>query len=126
MRDIPIEQMDERRLRVELLAAWAANQLLLVMAQEHTNWGKDQVFHYCTKGIAPYPRVICSVCPPEVPIDGSTDFNVYERLVELQVENARLTEREQVVDALEAAGVEYWAGYEGAMEILRKIQNGTT
>lgn len=45
-------------------------------------WGKDLIFHHCVKGIAPYPRLLCSVCPPTVPIDGSTDFNAYEKLKE--------------------------------------------
>lgn len=47
------------------------------------DWGRNQIFHHCVKGIAPYPRILCSVCPPTVPIDGSTDFNAYEKLKRL-------------------------------------------
>lgn len=60
-----------------------------VIAEEKASmvWGKDQIFHHCVKGIAPYPRVLCSVCPPTVPIDGSTDFNAYEELKRLYSAN---------------------------------------
>lgn len=65
MKDIPIEQMDERRLRVELSSALSANRLLLEA-------------------------------------------------------NEKLMEREQLLDALEAAGVDNWEGYDEAMEILEE------
>lgn len=121
MKDIPIDQMDIGRLRVELSSALIANQVLI---GQQKAWGKDQLFHYCPKGLKPYPRFLCSVCPPG-PLDGSEDFNAYERLMELKVENARLTEREQVLDALEAAGVDNWQGYDYAMELLAEEENGT-
>lgn len=122
MKDIPIDQMDERRLKVELSSALTANQLLI---KRQKYWGKNQIFHYCTKGVAPYPRLLCSVCPPAVPVDGSTDFNAYDKIKELVIEVARLRKIEQRLDALEAGGVDNWQGYDYAMEQLQEEQSGT-
>jgi len=62
-------------------------------------WGKDQIFHRCVKGIAPYPRVLCSVCPPTVPMDGSVDFNAYEELKRLTDE--AISQAEKIARKLE-------------------------
>ena len=37
----------------------------------------------------------------------------------LRVENNRLQERDRLLDALEAAGVDNWEGYDVAMDILQ-------
>lgn len=43
----------------------------------------------------------------------------------LEAENKKLRERDRWLDALEAAGVDNWEGYDKALEILREEQNET-
>ena len=42
-----------------------------------------------------------------------------------KIEKKTLIKRLELLDALEAAGVDNWEGYDEALEILRKNQDGT-
>lgn len=103
MKDIPIDQMDERRLRVELSSAFVANRLLndvnselkaekLILLEENRSLLKANL----------------SFAPTQI---------------KLQIENRNLEKRAQKLGALEDAGVDNWEGYDDAMKLWEE-ENG--
>lgn len=105
MKNIPIDQMDERRLRVELSSASAANLLL----NDMVNALRDEKLILLEENRS-LRKANLSFAPQQIL---------------LRAENKRLEKREQVLDALEAAGVDNWQGYDYAMELLAEEENGT-
>ena len=100
MENIPIEQMDERRLRAELSSAWTANQLL------NTSVSKLKDLHIeLLEENRSLRKANLSFAPKQI---------------KLAAENKVLNEKLELLDALEAAGVDNWEGYDEAIEILRK------
>lgn len=102
MKDIPIEQMDVRRLKAELSSALTANRLL----NEVVTKIKSEV------------RTLQKAREREKYTIRQTRKNA-ERL-DIQIKGLR--EKELWLDALEAAGVDNWEGYDEALEILRKLE----
>lgn len=99
MENIPIEQMDERRLRVELSSALTANGLLNSMNSKL----KDEKLEILEENRS-LRKANLSFAPNQI---------------NLRAENKRLEKKLQMLDALEAAGVDNWEGYDEALEILR-------
>lgn len=110
MKDIPIEQMDERRLRVELASALTANQLLFEANIKMT---------ITIEKLKGEVRTLQKAREREKYTLRQKQTNAQR----LDIQIKELREKEQLLDALEDAGVDNWEGYEFAMEILRKVQN---
>ena len=132
--------MDERRLRVELSSAWTANQLLnelvaklrteirtLQKAREREKYTLRQKQKNATR----LDTLIRELRDEALELLRENrglrkaNLSFAPRQIKLSAENKRLTERELWLDALEAAGVDNWEGYDEALEILRKNQNET-
>jgi len=105
MKNIPIEQMDERRLRVELSSALTANGIL----NDMTSRLKDG-----TRELLEENRRL-----------RKANLSFAPNQIKLRAENKRLEKKEQLLDALEAAGVDNWEGFEYAMELMEEEDNGS-
>lgn len=106
MKNIPIEQMDIRRLRVELTSALTVNKLLLEANTKMTTTIEK------LKGEV---RTLQKAREREKYTLRQKQKNAHR----LDTQISKLREKEQLLDALEAAGVDNWEGYDEAMEMLR-------
>ena len=107
MKDIPIEQMDECRLRVELSSALTANELLNT---------KRRNLEAEISRLKSEARTLQKAREREKYTLRQKQKNAQR----LDTQISKLREREQLLDALEAAGVDNWEGYDEALEILRE------
>ena len=99
MENIPIEQMDEERLRVELSSVLTANSILNKKVEDLK--AEKQTLQKARER------------------EKYTLRQKQKNAQRLDIQISKLREREQLLDALEAAGVDNWEGYDEAMEILR-------
>ena len=142
MENIPIEQMDECRLRAELSSALTANSILnkkvedlkaekqtLQKAREREKYTlrqkqkNAQRLDIQIKNLRERQldlleenrrlrKANLSFAPNQIKLRADNK--------KLEEENVKLEEKVQFLDALEAAGVDNWEGYDAAVEILRK------
>jgi len=100
MKNIPIEQMDVRRLRVELSSALTANRLLNELVEK----------------LKAEKRTLQKAREREKYTLRQKQKNARR----LHIQIALLKVRVLKLNALEAAGVDNWEGYNEALDILRE------
>jgi len=100
MENIPIEQMDECRLRAELSSALTANSILNKKVEDLK--AEKQTLQKARER------------------EKYTLRQQRKNELRLVIIIDELRAKEQLLDALEAAGVDNWEGYDEAIEILRK------